>query len=104
MAVRKTTLLNGAPKRPHTNGPHPGMTHQAVVAGQNVTVRGASPTQVGNILRGDQVHLPSRGKALYQVGVNPGTRSRRNDSSAGIVMPAAMVNRAAPGAVRSRRC
>lgn len=103
MVVTKQTLLNGAPKRPRTDGAHPGMTHQAIVAGQKVTVRGASPTQVVHLLRGYEVHEPSRGKALAPVELNPGTRSRHNDSLAGTVAPAAIVDRAAPGAVKSRR-
>lgn len=103
MAVRKTTLLNGAEKRSTPPTPHPSMTHQTVIAGQKITVRGASPTQVAHMLRGDEVHKPSRGKALAPVEINPGTRSRRNDFLAGTATPAAIVDRAAPGAVRSRR-
>lgn len=103
MPVKKQTLLNGAPKRPRTDGAHPGMTHQTVIAGQKITVRGASPTQVAHMLRGDEVHKPSRGKALAPVEINPGTRSRRSDSLAGTATPAAIVDRAAPGAARSQR-
>lgn len=77
MAVRKTTLLDGAPKHPTAPTPHP---HMRRVAG------------------GSGVATPSRGKALAPVEINPGTR--RNDSFAGTVM----VDCAAPGAVKSRRC
>lgn len=82
MAVRKTTLLNGAEKRPTLPTPHP---HMRGVPG------------------GAEVTTPSRGKALAPVEINPGTRSRRNDSLAGAVTPAGIVDRAAPGAVKSRR-
>lgn len=82
MAVRKTTLLNGADKRPTPPTAHP---HMRGVPG------------------GAEVNTPTRGKALVLVEINPGTRSRRNDSLAGTATPAAIVDRAAPGAVKSRR-
>ncbi|WP_369720066.1 hypothetical protein AB8Z38_22975 [Bradyrhizobium sp. LLZ17] len=103
MSVRKTTLLHGAPKRPTAPAPHPGMKHAAVIGGEKVMIGGVTPTQVGHMLRGDEVHRPSRGKHLPPVETNPGTRSRRSDAPAGMVAPAAIVDRAAPGAVKSRR-
>lgn len=83
MTVRKTTLLNGAPKRPTTPTPHPHMWH--VAAGSN------------------EIHKPSVAKKLVPVLINPGCRSRNEDSLAGSVTPAKAVDFSAPGAVRSRR-
>lgn len=82
MAVRKTTLLNGAEKRPTPPTPHP---HMRGVPG------------------GAEVTTPTRGKALAPVEINPGCRDRNADSRAGTVTPAPIVDRAAPGAVKSRR-
>lgn len=81
MAIRKSTLLDGAPKAPTPPTAHPHMRH---VPGGNVAI-------------------PSRGKALAPASINPGCRDRNADSAAGTVTPAAIVDRNAPGAVKSRR-
>lgn len=83
MAVRKTTLLTGAPKMPAPPTAHP---HMRYVPAGNVAT-------------------PTRGKELLSrpVEINPGCRDRNADSPAGSVTPAPIVDRAAPGAARSRR-
>jgi hypothetical protein len=103
MPIRKSTLLNGAPKRPTPPTPHPEMHHISIIGGQKSIVRGVTSTQLAHMLRCDQVHAPSIGKRLAPVATNPGCRDRNNDSATGIVAPAAIVERAAPGATKSRR-
>ena len=112
MPIRKSTLLQGGPKRPTAPAPHSGMVHSSVVQDQRINVRGMSRTAVGHVTGrvfagalddSTMVHEPTRAKNLAPVEINPGTRSRRNDSAAGTAAPAPIVDRAAPGAVKSRR-
>lgn len=103
MTIRKTSLLSGAPKRPAAPAPHPGMKHTTVVGGTKAVITGVTSTQSGHMLRGDEVHKPSTGKHLAPVAVNPGCRDRKAGCAAGTVAPAPIIDRAAPGAVKSRR-
>lgn len=105
MPVRKTALLNGTPKRPMPPVPHPGMRHAAIVGGEKAMVEGVTSTQLAHMMRADQrpIHQPSTGKRLSPAVANPGCRDHSGDSAAGSVVPAAIVDRAAPGAVKPRR-
>ena len=104
MPIRKSTLLNGAAKRPTPPTPHPDMHHTSIVGGEKAIVRGVTSTTFAHMLLDYQnpIHQPSTGKRLSPVTVNPGCRDRNADSAAGSVSPAAVRDTPAPGAVRSR--
>ena len=90
---RRKTLLTGAPKNLAPPTPHDGMRHTVNVMGKEISVTGFSRTQVGSafgkvdalrnpIDGGQPVTLTSVAKRSAPIGINPGTRSRRNDSLA----------------------